>query len=120
MIPYATCFNFVIALLPSNMKSIVALSILSLLAIGCATIVDKRGDSDVCKVHNVKMRTVTIPRVLVLGDTFDSNYNNTRETNFPNVYPVAVTVSTHQKETIYVCDECLRQEQLWLDQEHKR
>jgi hypothetical protein len=97
------------------MRSIVALSIIAIIAIGCANIVDKRGDSDVCKVHNVKMRAVTIPKVLVLGDTFDSNYNNARESSFPNVYPVAVTVSKHEMETIYVCDECLRQQKLWLE-----
>jgi hypothetical protein len=85
------------------------------LSSGCAT-QDLRGPTDLCEVHHVKMRSVSVPLVTGWIDYFGNDYSKAQHL-FPHIPPKA-PASRWRREKIYVCDECVRAEHEWL-QAHK-
>jgi hypothetical protein len=78
---------------------------------------DARGPSDLCEVHHVRMRSVTVPLVVGWVDHFDASYSEASRHVFPHVPPEGPTAKM-KRERVYVCDECVRAKSEWL-QAHK-
>jgi len=59
------------------------------------------------------MRVLTVPLVVGWVDHFDAFYSEASRKLFPHVLPEGPTAKW-RRERVYVCDECTRARQEWL------
>src|SRR5262245_41026264 len=83
------------------------------LSSGCAT-QDLRGPSSTCEVHGIRMRSVTTPLHVGWVDHFDPSYSDASHHLFPHAPPEGPE-DKWRRERIYVCDECIRAREEWLE-----
>jgi hypothetical protein len=86
---------------------------------GCCCTHDTRGPSNVCEVHHVVMKSVTVPG---WGGCKlpTATYAEARQNLFPHVYPLQVDSPwPWKRKQIYICDACVIAENEWGIQQEK-
>ena len=85
---------------------------LALSLMSCTTVHDWRGPSDVCEVHQVRMRSVSVPALLGISH-FAEEYAQARLHSFPHIPPEGSS-TIWKRELVYVCDACISARKAWL------
>jgi hypothetical protein len=79
---------------------------------GCSTVLDARGESEVCEIHHTYMQSV---EVSAPSDTKQrtQEYLEARMKFFRHSYPSALPERIRTKYVVYLCDKCVKAEADW-------
>jgi hypothetical protein len=96
-------------------KFLIALLLASGLSTGCTTWVDARGPSELCEVHHSAMR---VEKFQGVGKTVapTQQYIAARRKFFFHSYPFTLPRKWGRTYVIYICDDCVAAEKVWLKQ----
>jgi hypothetical protein len=80
---------------------------------GCGTVIETRGDSEICEIHHTYMRSAEFSPPSNDKPPAEE-YLNARIRYFRHSYPSTLRPQFRTKYMIYLCDKCVQAEADWM------